>query len=110
MARDEGLEDLIRAELPRGLDIAEKAMFGGRAWLVNGYLALGARADGMLIRLGKGGDGWALALPHVGPMMQRERRMEGWVRASADAWGDDALRRRLIDAALAYARALPPKA
>ncbi len=110
MARDKGLEDLIRADLPGGLEVTEKSMFGGRAWLVNGHLALGARADGMLVRLGKGADGWALALADIGPMISRERRMEGWVRAGPAAWGDDALRRRLVDAALAYVFSLPPKA
>ena len=109
MARDLGLEDLIRSDLPRGLALTEKAMFGGLAWLVEGNLALGARGDGMLVRLGKGNDGWALALKDVGPMMMRDRRMDGWVRAGPSAYGDDALRARLIEAALRFAKGLPPK-
>ena len=36
MARDIGLEDLIRADLPAGLEISEKSMFSGWAWLVDG--------------------------------------------------------------------------
>jgi len=56
MARDAGLEDLIRNDLPSGLGLTEKAMFGGWAWLLDGNLALGARSDGMLARLGKGND------------------------------------------------------
>jgi TfoX N-terminal domain len=109
MARDQGLEDLIRNDLPRGLGLTEKAMFGGLAWLVDGHLALGARSDGMLVRLGKDNDGWALALPDVGPMMMRDRVMDGWVRAGPAAYGDDALRARLIEAALSFAKGLPPK-
>jgi len=109
MARDEGLEDLIRSDLPHGLALTEKAMFGGLAWLVEGNLALGARGDGMLVRLGKGNDGWALALNDVGPMMMRDRRMDGWVRAGPSAYGDDTVRARLIEAALAFVKGLPPK-
>ena len=41
--------------------ITEKAMFGGWAWLLNGNLLCGARHDGMLVRLGKGNEAWALA-------------------------------------------------
>ena len=110
MARDEGLEELIRNELPRQLALTEKAMFGGWAWLVNGNLLIGARSDGMLARLGKGNDAWALALPRVGPMISRGRAMAGWVRAAPAAYGDDALRARLIAAALAFVQGLPPKA
>jgi hypothetical protein len=109
MARDEGLEELLREDLGSEPGLTEKTMFGGRAWLLNGNLLCGAREDGMLVRLGKGKDGWALALPDIAPMISRGRRMEGWVRAGAGAFGDDALRRRLLDAALAFVRSLPAK-
>lgn len=109
MARDPGLEDLIRADLKRDLALTEKAMFGGLAWLIDGNLTVGARSDGLLVRLGKGNDGWALALPDVEPMMMRDRAMQGWVRAGPDAYGDDELRARLIEAAVAFVRGLPPK-
>jgi hypothetical protein len=109
MARDPGLEDLIRADLPRDLALAEKPMFGGLAWLIDGNLLVGARGDGMLVRLGKDNDAWALALPDIGPMISRGRAMDGWVRAGPVAYGDDGLRARLIEAALAFVRKLPPK-
>ena len=91
MARDQGLEDLIREELPKGVALEERAMFGGLAWLLNGNLALGARSDGMLARLGKGNDAWALALPDITPMISAGRPMAGWVRAGPAAYGDDGL-------------------
>jgi len=109
MARDRGLEDLIREELPKDLALTEKGMFGGWAWLLNGNLLLGARGDGMLARLGKGNDGWALALPDVERMVMQGRPMEGWLRAGPGAYGDDAVRARLVAAALAYVKGLPPK-
>ncbi|SCB57777.1 TfoX N-terminal domain-containing protein [Rhizobium aethiopicum] len=109
MARDPGLEELLREELGDRPGLSEKSMFGGRAFLLNGNLLCGARSDGMLIRLGKGNDDWALALPGVIQMLMGERVMQGWLRASAEAYGDDALRRRLLDAALAYVESLPGK-
>ncbi len=81
MARDEGLEELLRERLGAEPGLTEKAMFGGRAWLLNGHLMCGARDDGMLVRLGAGEDGWALATPGVDPMISRGRLMRGWVRA-----------------------------
>ena len=109
MARDPGLEDLIRADLPHDLALTEKAMFGGMAWLIDGNLLVGARGDGMLVRLGKGNDAWALALPDVGPMMMGDRAMNGWVRAGPGTYGDDGLRARLIEAAVMFVKRLPPK-
>jgi len=98
MARDEGLEELLRADLEDVAGLTEKPMFGGLAWLLNGHLLCGARQDGMLIRLGKGLDAWALALPGIGPMIMRGRPMQGWVRAEPVAFGDDDLRRNLLRA------------
>ena len=109
MARDHGLEDLIRSDLPHDFALSEKAMFGGWAWLLNGNLLVGARADGMLVRLGKDRDAWALALPDVGPMFSRGRAMDGWVRAGPEADGEDAVRSRLIEGALQFVRRLAPK-
>jgi hypothetical protein len=55
-------------------------MFGGRAWLLNGNLLCGARDDGMLARLGKDNEDWALQLKGVVPMMSRGRPMRGSCR------------------------------
>lgn len=109
MARDEGLEELLREDLKLEPGLTEKSMFGGRAWLLRGNLLCGARDDGMLARLGKDNDGWALAMEHIAPMIMRGRRMHGWVRAGPEAFGDDAVRRKILNAALAYVRSLPAK-
>ena len=109
MARDEGLEELLREDLATEPGLTEKAMFGGRAWLLRGNLLCGARDDGMLIRLGAGNDGWALKTEGIGAMISRGRPMRGWVRAAPEAYGDDALRRRLLNAALAFVKGLPAK-
>jgi hypothetical protein len=109
MARDAGLEELLREDLADERGLAEKPMFGGIAWLLHGNLLCGARDDGMLARLGKGNDAWALALPDIIPMISRGRPMPGWVRAGPAAFGDDALRRKLLAAALGFVRSLPRK-
>lgn len=109
MARDPGLEDLLAEDLAGVPGLSTRAMFGGLVWLLDGKLLCGARQDGMLLRLGAGRDGWALALPGIAPMLSRGRRMAGWVWAGDAAYGDDGVRRRLLDAALAFVRAQPGK-
>lgn len=37
MARDPGLEELMRDQLSIVEGLSEKAMFGGLAWLMNGH-------------------------------------------------------------------------
>ena len=109
MARDKGLEELLNESLEAVPRLTEKAMFGGWAWLVNGNLLCGARHDGMLARIGKENEVWALKIPGVVPMISRGRRMQGWVRARSEAWADDTVRRKLVAAALEFNRSLPRK-
>ena len=107
--RNKVLEELLADDLVQLRGVTEKAMFGGRAWLLYGNLLCGARDDGMLVRLGKGNDTWALSTPGIAPMIMRGRQMHGWVRAAQEAYEDDALRRKLLKAALDFARSLPRK-
>jgi hypothetical protein len=109
MARDKGLEALLNDNLATVHGLTQKGMFGGWAWLVNGNLLCGARSDGMLVRLGKENEAWALEIPGVVPMVMRERPMRGWVRAATAVYAKDALRQRLVEAALEFNRSLPKK-
>jgi hypothetical protein len=60
MARDKGHEELVNDELRSVRGLKDKALFGGSAWLLNGNLLFGAYDDGMLVRLGKDNETWAL--------------------------------------------------
>jgi len=109
LARDKGLEALIFDELHSTQGITDKAMFGGWAWVLRGNLLCGARDDGMLVRLGKGNDAWALAVAGIETMVSRGRPMSGWVRADASVYGDDELRRKLMASAVQFVGSLPGK-
>jgi len=109
MARDKGLEELLNDTLVRVPGLTQKGMFGGWAWLVNGNLLCGARVDGLLVRLGKENEAWALKTAGIIPMEMTGRRMHGWVRAAPEAYADDKLRQKLISAALEFNRTLPKK-
>ncbi len=109
MARDSGFEDLVRSALGNRPGLTEKGMFGGQAFLLHGKLLCGVRAGSLMLRVGRENEAWALAIAGVEPMMNGARRMHGYVRANADAYVDDGVRDRLIDAAVAFTLTLPRK-
>ena len=109
MARDAGLEELLGDRLGDLPGLTGKAMFGGWAWLLDGHLLCAARDTGVLVRLGKGRDRWALEIDGIAPMVMRGRALGGWVRIAPETFADDALAERLVDAAIAFVQALPPK-
>ncbi len=109
MARNKDLQELLGESLAGTPGLTRKAMFGGMAWLVNGNLLCGASDNGMLVRLGKDNDTWAMEIPGIALMVMQGRKMKGWVRAAPGVYGDDALRRKLLKAALEFNRTLPKK-
>jgi hypothetical protein len=109
LTRDAGLEQLVSDDLADLADITTTKMFGGFAWIWQGHLLCAARTDGILFRLGKGNAAWTGDLPGIAPMVMGGRLMDGWVRLTGDAVGDDALRQRLMAAARTFVSSLPPK-
>jgi hypothetical protein len=109
MARDPGLEELMREHIA-GIDgLSEKALFGGWAWLLDGHLLCGARDDGALVRLGKGNDREALTIDGIKPMVSRGRVMAGWIRVEPETFANDSLAAKLLRDAIRFVRSLPPK-
>ena len=94
MTRDRSLERTLRDDLSARDGLTETGMFGGWAFLIHGHLLACARHDGMLVRLRKGNDAWALALPGAAPLLSGRRPMAGWVRIPPDLCADPRLRRR----------------
>ena len=107
--RDRGLEELVLDDLGPLPGLSEKPMFGGLVWLLDGNMLCAVSDKGVMVRLGKDHDAWALALPDVAPMVMSGRSMPGWVRAGLDASADDDRRKRLLDAAVTFVGTLPPK-
>ena len=107
MARDNGLEEVVReyvAELP---GLHGKAMFGSWCWLVDGVLLCCASQEGVMVRLGKGNEAWALAVDGITPFTNGQRPMPGWVLVKPERFADDTLARKPIAGALTYVQGLP---
>ena len=109
MARDEGLEEQIREELGPLDGLREARMFGGLAWMLDGNLLCACGQNGMMARLGKGNEAWALATPGVTEVSTGKSPMRGWVWANPEAAANEALRLTLLHEALAFVRTLPTK-
>ena len=106
----EGLAARLRPLVSGEPGVAEKAMFGGIAFLVGGNMAVSASANGgLMLRCEPGDTARLVAEPGVERVVMRGRAMDGWLRVEADQVADEAALRRWAAVGLAYARSLPAK-
>lgn len=108
MAWDEGLAQLLRDDLV-GEPVAEKKMFGGLAFLLNGHMICGIHKGGAMFRVGKPNEAMALAVPGASPMLFTGKPMSGMVDCSDEACVDDTRRGQLVALSLGFVKTLPPK-
>jgi TfoX/Sxy family transcriptional regulator of competence genes len=109
MAHDEGLAEILRGDLADLPGITEKRMFGGLVFMLDGNMLCGVHPGGGMFRVGKQNEAAALAVPGAAPMAFTGRRMGGFIDVSDETLADEDRRARLMDLALAFVRALPPK-
>ena len=110
MAYDLELADRIR-ELLAGEQAAEKAMFGGLAFLINGNMSVAASGQGgLLVRVDPDETGALLAEPGAEEFEMGNRGpMKGWLRVRPDVLGSDRVLTQWVRRGVSYARSLPAK-
>jgi TfoX/Sxy family transcriptional regulator of competence genes len=110
MAYDELLAARLRDVVEGEPGLAEKKMFGGLSFLVNGNMAVAASGKGgLMLRVDPEQTETLLAEPHAEEFHMHGRGMRGWLRVNdAGIESDDDLE-RWAEIGLAYARSLPPK-
>jgi TfoX/Sxy family transcriptional regulator of competence genes len=65
--------------------VREQKMFGGRAFLVDGHMAVAAsREGGVLLTVEREDTDALLKKPHTRPMVMRGRELAGWVRVDPE--------------------------
>ena len=109
MAYDEDLAARVRGQLAAERGLAEKAMFGGLAFLLDGNMAVGLSGDELMVRVGPGRSDEALARPHTRPFDMTGRPMKGWILVAPDALGSERELADWVSEGVAFARSLPPK-
>ena len=110
MAYDEDLANRIRELIADDPAVAEKRMFGGLAFLVNGNMAVAASGQGgLMVRVEPDDTDALLAKPHARPFEMRGREMQGWLRVDAEGVRTKRQLEPWVKRGVAYARSLPSK-
>ena len=109
MAYDEGMAEILRADLADFANIVEKRMFGGLCFMKDGHMLCGVHKGGGMFRVGKPRYEAALAIDGAGPMQFTGRPMGGLVEVTDAAMADDTRRGALMDLALRNVEELGPR-
>jgi TfoX/Sxy family transcriptional regulator of competence genes len=110
MAYDEDLANRIRELIAGDPAVAEKRMFGGLAFLVNGNMAVAASGQGgLMVRVEPDDTDALLAKPHARPFEMRGREMQGWLRVDAEGVRTKRQLEPWVKRGTAYAGSLPSK-
>ena len=108
MADQGDLVDRVRAMLAERAP-AERKMFGGVCFMINGNMVAGTFKGDLLVRVGKDGHAAAMQRPHTRPMEQAGRVAAGYVIVAAEGVARDRDLRRWLDTAIAHVETLPAK-
>jgi TfoX/Sxy family transcriptional regulator of competence genes len=84
MAHDPHLADLMREALASRSGIAERKMFGGYCWMLNGNMLCGVEVGRFMFRVGKDLEAEALSRPGAAPMDITGKPMRGIIWVDAD--------------------------
>jgi hypothetical protein len=85
-------------------------MFGGRAFLINGNMAVSASGrGGLMVRVGADASDDALARAHTSLLEMRGREMPGWICVAAKGVQTKRELGGWARRGVAFARTLPPK-
>ena len=109
MAYDENLADRVRDQLAAEEGVAEKAMFGGLAFLLRGNMAVGVSGDDLMVRVGPDAADDALARPHTRVFDMTGRPMKAWILVEPAGTASARDLSAWIGRGLDYARSFPPK-
>jgi TfoX/Sxy family transcriptional regulator of competence genes len=110
MAYDEALAERIRELIGSERGLAEKKMFGGLAFLVNGNMSVAASGQGgLLVRVDPDESEALVRKPGVEMMEMRGRTMAGWLRVESSALRTKKQLLPWVERGVGYARSLPPK-
>ena len=109
MACDEQLVGRVRAVLERTRGTAERRMFGGVCFTLNGNMVCGVVRADLMVRVGPDRYEHALEQPHVREMDFTGRAMKGYVFVAAPGIKSDSSLKDWVGSGIAYVGTLPPK-
>lgn len=89
--------------------LAEKRMFGGVGWLLNGNMCFGVYKDWLMLRVGEENAARLLESAHIKVMDITGKPMKGWLMVAPEGYADDDDIARLTRLAIIFAGHLPAK-
>lgn len=109
MAFDQGLAERLRELFANRAGVTEKKMFGGLAFMVNGYMFIGIAGDKLMARVGPDAYQDALRRPHVKEMDFTGKPMKGYVFVNPEGIESDAALEEWVALCSQFVCSLPPK-
>ena len=109
MAFDEGLAQRVREALGERPFVAERRMFGGLAFLLEGKMFVGISGSTLMARVGTERYQDALALPHVREMDFTGKPMKGYVYIDPAGLAEDRDLAAWVGWCAGYVAGLPAK-
>jgi TfoX/Sxy family transcriptional regulator of competence genes len=109
MAYNEKLADRARAALKGTRGLAERKMFGGLCFTINGNMVAGVVDERLMLRVGPENHPAVLKLKHAQPMDFTGKPMKGMVYVAPEGCKTAAATKGWIKRALAFAQTLPAK-
>ena len=109
MAYNEAIAERIRKLLARRKGLAERKMFGGIAFMLNGNMCCGVVDDRIVLRLGKEGSEAALKEPHVKVMDFTGRPIRSMVYLGSGGYAREAELKQWLDRSVKFTSSLPKK-
>ena len=110
MAYSEALAERVRKALGRKSGLAEKTMFGGLGFLIDGNLSVAVRRDELLVRVEPAQTEALLEQPGARLFDIGKRPMKGWLLIGSAGTKDDASLAQWVRRGVQYASSLPRKA
>ena len=109
MAYDDGLAERIREIFNGSLDVEEKKMFGGLAFMVRGNMCCGVKDDLLMARVGPEQYSKALKRRHAREMDFTGKPLKGFIYVDTQGIENDRDLKLWVGLCQGFVRSLPPK-
>lgn len=109
MVFDNQLATRIRNLFPSDLQVQERKMFGGLAFLIQGHMSCGIVGDRLMIRIAPENYEETLMQPHVLPMDFTGKPMRGFIYVEPAGISTEAALSHWLGRGIAVASSLSPK-
>ena len=109
MAYDENTAARVRQALGAVKGVAERRMFGGLVFMVQGNMCCGVEQDNLMLRVGPAQYAAALEEPYAGVMDFTGRPLRGFVVVQPAGFATAAELGEWVGKAVAFVRTLPAK-